>query len=71
MELAASTLVILSKFVFVAKSSVVALIKLAFAPAKEDSDWAKSVKVISPFCSRALSDSTCLSKRLTLDWLNF
>ena len=56
-------LVILSKFVFEDNNSVCALIKSALAPAKEDSDWAKSVRVISPFWSLALSDSTCLSKR--------
>ena len=43
------SLVTLSKFVLDAKSSVFALIKLALAPAKDDSDCAKSVKVISPF----------------------
>ena len=37
---------------------------------EEDSDWAKSVKVISPFWSLALSDSTCLSNKLTFDKLN-
>ena len=47
-----------------------ALIKFALAPAREDSDWAKSVKVISPFCNLALSDSTCLSNKFTLDKLN-
>ena len=36
--LGAFSLVILSKFIFEDKSSVLALIKLAFAPAKEDSD---------------------------------
>jgi len=43
------SLVTLSKFVLDARSSVFALIKLALAPAKDDSDCAKSVKVISPF----------------------
>ena len=43
------SLVTLSKFVLDTKSSVFALIKSALAPAKEDSDCAKSVKVISPF----------------------
>ena len=64
------SLVTLSKFVLDAKSSVFALIKLALAPAKDDSDWAKSVKVISPFWSLALSESTCLSNKFTLDELN-
>ena len=41
--------------------NALAFIKSALAPAREDSDWAKSVKVISPFCNLALSDSTCLS----------
>ena len=64
------SLVVLSKFVCEARNSVWALIKLAFAPAREDSDWAKSVKVISPFWSLALSDSTCLSNKLIFDKLN-
>ena len=54
------SLVTLSKFVFDDNNSVFALIKSAFAPASEDSDWAKSVKVISPFWTLALSESTCL-----------
>ena len=65
------SLVTLSKFVFEDNSSVWALIKFALAPASEDSDWAKSVKVISPFWSLALSESTCLWNKLTLDILNF
>ena len=65
------SLVTFSKLVFDERSSVFALIKSALAPAKEDSDWAKSVKVISPFWSLALSESTCLSKRLTFVKLNF
>ena len=39
----------LLKFVKEERSSVCAFIRLAFAPAKEDSDCAKSVNVISPF----------------------
>ena len=53
------------------RSSVFALISFALAPAKDDSDCAKSVKVISPFCNLALSNSTCLSNKLTLEKLNF
>ena len=69
-EVGAFTLITLSKLVFEASNSVFAFIRLALAPAREDSDWAKSVKVISPFCSLALSDSTCLSNKFTLDKLN-
>ena len=58
----------LLKFVIEERSSVCAFIRLAFAPANEDSDCAKSVNVISPFCNRALSDSTCLSKVLRLKY---
>ena len=64
------SLVILSKLVFEVKYSVFALIRLALAPAKDDSDCAKSVKVISPFWTLALSESTCLSNKSTLDELN-
>ena len=59
------------KLVLEERSSVFALINLAWAPAKEDSDWARSVRVISPFCNLALSDSTCLSNKLTFDLLKF
>ena len=65
------SLITLLKFVCEDKSSVFALIRSAFAPAREDSDWAKSVKVISPFCNLALSDSTCLSNKFTFEILNF
>ncbi len=67
----AFSLVTLSKFVIDDRSSVFAFIKFALAPAKDDSDWARSVKVISPFCNLALSNSTCLSKRFTFEILNF
>ena len=66
-----SSPVTLSKFVFDERSSVLALIKLAFAAANDDSDWARSVRVISPFCNLALSNSTCLSNKLTFEILNF
>jgi hypothetical protein len=66
----AGNLIILSKLLLAAKSSVFASIKFAFAPARDDSDWAKSVKVISPFCRRELSVSTCLSNKSTLAKLN-
>ena len=64
------SLVTLSKFVLEESNSVWALIKFALAPASDDSDWAKSVKVISPFWSLALSESTCLWNKLTLEILN-
>ena len=70
-KLGAFSLVTLSKFIFDESRFVVAVIRLAFAPAKEDSDWAKSVRVIYPFCSLALSNSTCLSNKLTFKLLNF
>ena len=62
--------VTLWKLVLDERSSVFALIKFAFAPANDDSDCAKSVKVISPFCNLALSNSTCLSNKSKLDLLN-
>ena len=43
------SLVTLSKLIFEDNNSVLALIKLAFAPARDDSDCAKSVRLISPF----------------------
>ena len=64
------SLVTLSKLVFEESNSVLAFISLALAPAKEDSDCAKSVRVISPFCNLALSDSTCLSNKFTFEKLN-
>ena len=45
-------------------------IKFAFAAANEDSDCVESVAVISP-CNLTLSDSTCLSNKLTFEILNF
>ena len=70
-ELGIFSPVTLSKIVFDDKSSVFAFIKFALAPARDDSDCAKSVKVISPFCNLALSESTCLSNKFTFDILNF
>ena len=66
----ASIPITLLKFVLAVKSSVSAEIKFALALANEDSAWARSVNVISPFCNLAESDSTCLSKRLALSVLN-
>ena len=57
----------LSKFLWLERRSVFALIKSAFAPASDDSDWAKSTNVISPFCNLALSNSTCLSNNFTFE----
>ena len=51
-------------------SSFRAVINFACAPARDDSDWAKSVRLISPLSNRDLSLSTCLSKRSTFNWLN-
>ena len=65
----ALSLVTLSKFDIEDKSSVFALIKFAFAPARDDSDWAKSVRLTSPFCTLALSYSTCLSNKFTFEIL--
>ena len=65
------TPIIFSKSTLVFWRSVSAMIICALAPAKDDSDWAKSVKVISPFCNLALSDSTRRSNKETLFSLNF
>ena len=62
--------IIFWKFFFPEINSFSAVISLASAPAKEDSDCAKSVRLISPLSNRDLSLSTCLSKSSTLDWLN-
>ena len=48
-------------------NSLLAVINLAFAPASEDSDCAKSVRLISPLSNLDLSLSTCLSKSSTFD----
>ena len=63
-------LIILSKLLLAVKSSVSAEINLALAPASEDSDCAKSVKVISPFCNLEVSVSTCLSNKSIFAKLN-
>ena len=49
------------------------LINCAWAPAKDDSDWAKSAKVIIPLSSLFWSVSTCLSNKskFSLFILNF
>ena len=65
-SLGALILFILSNSANAEVNSVSALIKSAWAPAKDDSDWAKSVKLISPFWSLDLSDSTWRSNKSTL-----
>ena len=62
--------IIFWKFFLPDISSFEAVINLACAPASDDSDCAKSVKLISPLSNRDLSFSTCLSKRSTFNWLN-
>ena len=51
------------------KKSFSACISFAWAPAKEDSDWATSDNEIWPLSSLILSVSTCLSNKLTFDLL--
>ena len=48
------------KFFLPDMSSFLAVINFACAPASDDSDCAKSVKLISPLSNRDLSFSTCL-----------
>ena len=62
--------IIFWKFFFPEISSFLAVINLACAPASEDSDWAKSVRLISPLSNLDLSLSTCLSKSSTFNSLN-
>ena len=59
------------KISLIVKKSFSAWISFAWAPARDDSDWATSDNEIWPLSSLILSVSTCLSNKLTFDLLIF